>query len=507
MVFRAKCAGGLGRRGGTSTASSYDRPPVPRPGSSDLDAIWAEVREALAASLPASTFELWLESLRAANLRDGTLEVNAPGASRAWVERRYGALVETVACERIDAVDRVVFTEPAARRAEDDPAPVSLPLNPLHTFERFVIGPGNRLGHAAALAVAELPGEAYNPLFLHGPPGLGKTHLLGAIAAYIDERRPDLTVHCTTAERFTTEFVTCLQRAGPEAFKRLYRNVDALLIDDVQALEGKPKTEEEFVDTFNALHRAGKQIVLSSDRPPEALEHLAERLRDRFHWGLAVELQSPDIRTRLTLLWRMTTSLPLHLDEPEALTAIASKAPENVRRLEGAMTRVAALASMLSEPLTRGLVTRALGSASDVDRRRPAVAIQLSAIQEAVATASGISHDELVSSSRAPRLAHARQLAMYLSRELTEAPLAAIARAFNRDHTTVLYAIRAVEARLEPGSDSLLTIHRAREILGVAATAPDSPAPAMPTSPPPVNIPTSRSAPEDSQGSPQSSTT
>jgi chromosomal replication initiator protein len=480
---------------------------VPRSGSPDLDAIWAEVRTALAASLPPSTFELWLEPLRPVGLRDGTLEINAPGSSRVWVERRYGDLVESVASDRIDGVERVVFSEPSSAPANDDPVPESLPLDPLHTFERFVIGPGNRLAHAAALAVAELPGEAYNPLFLHGPPGLGKTHLLGAIAAYVHERRPELTVHSTTAERFTTEFVGCLQRAGPEAFKRRYRGVDALLIDDVQALEGKRRTEEEFVDTFNALHRTGKQIVLGSDRPPEALEQLAERLRDRFHWGLTVELQPPDIRTRLTLLWRMSTSLPVELEEPEALAAIASQAPENVRRLEGAMTRVAAFASMMSEPLTRELVTEALGSASDADRRRPEVPIQIGAIQEAVATASGLTREQLLSSSRTPRIARARQLAMYLSRELTEAPLATIARAFDRDHTTVLHALRAVEGRLTPGSETLLALHRAREILGIGGANPAAIIPAEPTSPPAVNMQPSRSEPQGPSGYPHSSTT
>ena len=187
----------------------------------------------------------------------------------------------------------------------DDPRRVPAPLDSGHTFERFVIGAGNRLAHAAALAVAELPGEAYNPLFLHGPPGLGKTHLLGAIVDYLRRRRPELTVHYTTAERFTTEFVAALRKDGPERFKQRYRRLDALLIDDVQALEGKEHTQEEFVHTFNALHAAGKQIVLSSDRPPEALARLAERLRDRFQWGLCVELEPPDLRTRTALLWRM----------------------------------------------------------------------------------------------------------------------------------------------------------------------------------------------------------
>ena len=170
-----------------------------------------------------------------------------------------------------------------------------------------MIGPGNRLAHAAALAVAESPGEAYNPLFLHGPPGLGKTHLLGAIVEYLRRNHPELEIHYTTAERFTTEFVAALRRDGPEAFKARYRELDALLIDDVQVLEGKQRTEEEFVHTFNTLHAAGKQIVLSSDRPPEALSKLAERLRDRFDWGLRVELEPPDLRTRIAVLWRLAT--------------------------------------------------------------------------------------------------------------------------------------------------------------------------------------------------------
>ena len=209
-------------------------------------------------------------------------------------------------------------------------------------------------------SVAESPGEAYNPLFLHGPPGLGKSHLLGAIAHYFGDQRPDLTVHHTTAERFTTEFVTALRLDGPERFKERYRNVDVLLVDDVQVIEGKPATEAEFVHTFNALHGAGKQIVLSSDRPPHAHAQLAERLRDRFAWGLTVEIGDPDLRTRLALLWRMVAERPIEIGDPLALTTLASSVPTNVRRLEGAMTRVAALGSLLSEPLTDTLVGKAL---------------------------------------------------------------------------------------------------------------------------------------------------
>ena len=190
-----------------------------------------------------------------------------------------------------------------------------------------MIGPGNRLAHAAALAVAELPGEAYNPLFLHGPAGLGKTHLLGAIVEYLRRNHPELEIHYTTAERFTAEFVAALRREGPEAFKARYRELDALLIDDVQVLEGKPRTEEEFVHTFNTLHAAGKQIVLSSDRPPEALSQLAERLRDRFDWGLRVELEPPDLRTRIAVLWRIAASSAADLPDPGVLHEIAARCP------------------------------------------------------------------------------------------------------------------------------------------------------------------------------------
>ena len=322
------------------------------------------MREELRASYPRSTFDLWLEPLEAVSATGSTLVLSAPPAIRAWVERRYGPALVRAIGSRAPALTEVAFVDAAARhgtKPERERRPESLPLDPSHTFEEFVIGPGNRLAHAAALAVAESPGEAYNPLFLHGPPGLGKTHLLGAIVEYLRRNHPELEVHYTTAERFTTEFVGALQREGPEAFKARYRGLDALLIDDVQVLEGKQRTEEEFVHTFNTLHSAGKQIVLSSDRPPEALSKLAERLRDRFNWGLRVELEPPDLRTRIAVLWRIASGSGSELPDPRVLQEIATNVPENVRVLEGAMTRVMAIASLLSEPLTTPIVRRALG--------------------------------------------------------------------------------------------------------------------------------------------------
>jgi chromosomal replication initiator protein len=337
---------------------------------------------------------------------------------------------------------------------------------PGHTFDRFVIGPGNRLAHAAALAVAESPGEAYNPLFLHGPPGLGKTHLLGAIVDYMRRNHAELNVHYTTAERFTTEFVTALRREGPEAFKARYRELDALLIDDVQVLEGKQRTEEEFVHTFNALYAAGKQIVLSSDRPPEAFSGIADRLRDRFLWGLRVELEPPDLRTRVALLWRLAAAADPQITDAEVLREIATRVPENVRVLEGAMTRVLAVASLLSEPLSMPLVRRALGQPEPGAARPSAETPSLAAIQQAVCQINGLTTEELLSQRRSARVAQSRQLAMYLARELTPLSLTQIARAFDRDHTTVLHAVRAVSSRLEPGSETTETIHKVRSALG-----------------------------------------
>ncbi len=240
--------------------------------SDDLASIWGGVKEQLRAELPSSTFELWIAPLRAVSVNSSTLYLAAPDGTRAWVERRYGSAVERALRVTSQGVQRVSIVATGSEQAKGpsregwSTGVESLPIDPGHTFERFVIGDGNRLAHAAALAVAELPGEAYNPLFLHGPPGLGKTHLLGAIGNYLRRQRTDLQVHYTTAERFTTEFVAALRNDGPESFKERYRGLDALLIDDVQALEGKEHTQEEFVHTFNALHATGKQIV-ALERP------------------------------------------------------------------------------------------------------------------------------------------------------------------------------------------------------------------------------------------------
>lgn len=458
------------------------------PANPEIAELWERVREELEASVPASTYSLWLAPLRVVGSHGSTLLLEGPPRVRDWVSRRYAERIERAlrSCgEELTSIDFLGEAGATEERTPGVEAPRSIPVDPGHTFERFVIGDANRLAHASALAVAELPGEAYNPLFLHGPPGLGKSHLLGAIAHYMRHHHPMLSVHITTAERFTSEFVTALRHRGPEVFKARYRELDALLIDDVQFLEGKERTEEEFVHTFNALHGAGKQIVLSSDRPPAALSRLAERLRDRFAWGLTVELGAPDLRTRMALLWRLAADSRGERPDPQALREIAERIPANVRLLEGAMTRVLAMSSLLAEPLAPAVVQRALGAGDVPAPAAPAAPPTLGAIQEAVCAVQGISPEEMRGPLRASRVARARQMAMYLARELTGLSLAEIARGFDRDHTTVMHAVRAVGARLELGSETEAAIHRARLSLGSAppsdgcagSASPDGPRP------------------------------
>ena len=454
----------------------------------DLASAWEGVRDDLRAELLPATFALWIDPLTPVSARGSTLYLSAPESVRTWVERRYlPRLVAAVRRREPELHDVKLLLGGSRTAPEPEPggAVASSPVRDTQSFDRFVIGPGNRLAHAAALAVAEMPGEAYNPLFLHGAPGLGKTHLLGAIALYLRRNRPDLTVRCTTAERFTQEFVTALRSKGAEAFKERYRGLNVLLIDDVQFLEDKPHTEEEFFHTFNALHEAGGQLVLSCDRPPEALSRLAERLRDRFDWGLRVELAAPDLRTRITLLQHLAGREPSDAPQPDALHEIAVRVPSNFRRLEGALVRVIARASISGQSPTPGLVREVfeqhpetaapLSPPERSDPGEPSVA----EVQQAVCAVLHLSVDDMLSMRRTPQIARARQIAMYLSREATGLTLKSIAREFNRDHSTVLHAIRRVEASLEPGSDSQRALDKSRELLarhGLPGSAPTAPA-------------------------------
>jgi chromosomal replication initiator protein len=332
------------------------------------------------------------------------------------------------------------------------------PLNPKLTFEQFVIGDTNRFAHAAALAVAELPGQAYNPLFLYGPPGVGKSHLLHAIGNYVRRYGAGLTVRAVTAERFTNDFLTAIHGGDVDRFKDEYRRNDVLLIDDIQFLEQKAKTEEEFFHTFNALHDTGSQLVLTSDRTPRDLDALHDRLRERFEAGLVADISAPDHATRMGVLRKRAHHDGLELADDGALEAIADRITTNVRALEGALIRVVAFASLERQPITGELAARVLDTL--YPRARKTVRIDVARVQDLVCDAFRLTRDELVGSDRSARVSWPRQLAMYLAREHTDATLPAIGRSFGgKNHTTVMYACRRTAERLAADPDALATVN------------------------------------------------
>jgi chromosomal replication initiator protein len=418
------------------------------PPAQSLDALWEDVQRRLRAAVPESTFKIWLEPLRPVGTQGTMLYLAAPDGIQTWVERRYAPLLREALADAGTPLTEVAFSAGDGDRPVDTEKTSAVELNPNYTFERFVIGEGNRMAHAGALAVAETPSEAYNPLFLHGPPGLGKTHLLGAIANYLQANAPGLSVRYTTAEGFTNEFVAALRASGAEKFKSRYRDLDVLLVDDVQFLQGKQHTEEEFFHTFNALYEGGSQLVLSADRLPSELSTLESRLRDRFEWGLTIPVGAPDLATRLTVLQRLAREAGLELDGDDALSELARRIDANVRRLHGALTKVVAHASLTARPLSAELIAELIPH-----RTQTSEPTAVEEIQQRVANAFGISRAELVGSSRAATPLRARQVAILLTREATDLSLPQIGRLYGgRDHSTVLNSLRRVEATLSADS-------------------------------------------------------
>jgi chromosomal replication initiator protein len=434
----------------------------------DLQHAWRRVRAEMRQAVSDSTWQLWLEPLAARQLEADTLVIEAPAESRAWVEASFTRLLAACTKAVLGAGARVQIVGPAAtlERASAKRHFEGAEFNPRFTFDQFVIGDANRLAHAAALAVAELPGLAYNPLFVCGPPGLGKTHLLHSIANYVSAHGDGLSVLYTTAERFTDQFVGALHTGALEAFKAAYRGVDVLLVDDVQFLESKARTEQEFFHTFNALHGAGAQLVLTSDRLPRDLDALEDRLRERFEAGLVTDIQPPDLTTRRTILRKRVQQDALVGVDPAAVDLIAERVDSNIRALEGALIRVVAYGSLTGRPVMPDLTEEVLAGLYPGTKPRPR---SVEDIQQRICEAFGLSMDDLLSASRAAPVAWPRQVAMYLARELTDQTLPAIGRAFGgRNHTTVMHACRRTAERMATDPDAYDTVRRLTEELSGA---------------------------------------
>jgi chromosomal replication initiator protein len=429
--------------------------------------IWHRFRAELREAVNESTWHIWLERVELRSVERSTLVLAAPDDVRAWVQGRFAPLLRACAETVLGPGARVEIRGPhEAQPAASVPAPAATRqhLDPRMTFEQFVIGDSNRMAHAAALAVAEMPSLAYNPLFICGPPGLGKTHLLHSVANYVLEHGDGLTARYTTGEAFTDRFVGALHTGGLDAFKTAFRGVDVLLVDDVQFLQRKARTEEEFFHTFNELKLAGAQIVLTSDRPPRDLDALEDRLRERFESGLVCEVQPADRSTRLTILRKRVLQDEIRGVAPEALELIADRVVTNIRVLEGALIRVVAFASLTSRAVSAALAEEVLaGLYPELRPHRRTI----EDIQRKTCEAFDVTLDELLSASRAQRVALARQFAMYLARELTDETLPSIGRAFgNRNHTTVLHACRRTAERIASDPEAFDAVRRLTEALG-----------------------------------------
>jgi chromosomal replication initiator protein len=463
--------------------------------SAELEHIWSRVQAEIALRVDEPTYHIWLEPLRAVELSGDRIVIEAPPHACRWVRDRFGKVleagvelvlgsgtdVELVAGGashnparelRTTSSSGPSSTRPDARaRAPELPHSAGPLCNPKLTFDQFVIGDCNRLAHAAALAVAEMPAQAYNPLFICGPPGVGKTHLLSSIASLLLSHSPGLTVRCTTGEAFTNEFIGALSGGHTEGFKARFRDVDVLLMDDVQFLERKTRTEEEFFHTFNALHDGARQIVLTSDRPPRDLQALEDRLRERFEAGLVADVTPPELPTRVAILRMRVHHDRIELDDDDVLTVIAERVKNHVRALEGALIRIVAFSSLTGRPITAELTHEVLDGLYPHTVGAAPESRSIADIQAAACTCFGLTPQELLSPTRTPRVAWPRQLAMYLARELTSESLPAIGRQFGgRDHTTVLHAWRRTSARIAADES-------ARDAVDKLCRALDSPAP------------------------------
>ena len=409
------------------------------------DALWVDISSRLREALNDATYTTWFSEAGPGSLDADAFVLFVPNDfTRDWIEGHFRGLLEAIVRDALgdERAVRIVVPElPApARELHAPPRPArSLEgLNPKYTFDSFVIGSSNRFAHAAALAVAEAPAQAYNPLFIYGGTGLGKTHLLQAIAAYVTEHTGHLSAKYVTSETFMNDFINSLRDKRIDGFKQRYRHYDVLLIDDIQFFEHKERIQEELFHTFNSLYEARRQIVISSDRPPRAIATLESRLRSRFEWGLITDIQPPDLETRIAILRKKVKTDAIHIPDPQVLTFIASRISTNIRELEGALTRVVAFSSLTARPMTVELAQEVL---KDVFPQGEIPEISIEQIQQTVVERFGMTMQELTGDRRSQQIVYPRQVAMYLCRELTDSSLPKIGKKFGgRDHTTVIHA-------------------------------------------------------------------
>jgi len=423
---------------------------------------WQSVLGQLQMEMPRASFDTWVRDTKPVSYQDGTLTVGVSNAyARDWLENRLASTVNRLLVgilnssvdvnfivngnEAEQTVDEAPQTKPEPVYASDQPAR-SVSINPRYVFDTYVVGSGNRLAHAACLAVAEKPARAYNPLFLYGGVGLGKTHLLHAIGNACHGR--GLNVLYVSSEEFTNDMISAIRTHTNQAFREKYRSADVLLVDDIQFIAGKESTQEEFFHTFNTLHGQDKQIIVSSDRPPKSLNTLDERLRSRFEWGLTADIQPPDLETRLAILRSKAERTGRQISD-DILETIARRVQSNIRELEGALNRILAFADLSGSSLTPNLVEVAL---ADLLPQRSDVAP--SKIIELVAKEWQTTVEALLGRDRSQKIAQPRQVAMYLMRKETDASLPMIGQVLGgRDHTTVMYAIEKITSDIESKTD------------------------------------------------------
>lgn len=417
--------------------------------SLNLDEIWNKSLELMKVEVTTVSFNTWLKTIEPISLNKSSIILAAQNEfTKGILEARYITLIENAVKQITGKKFEIQFSIPGEKieaeideekpeKEVEDELLTKSHLNPKYTFDKFVIGNSNRFAHAASLAVAEAPAQAYNPLFIYGGVGLGKTHLMHAIGHYVLSQNPKANVVYLSSEKFTNELINSIRDDKNVEFREKYRNVDVLLIDDIQFIAGKERTQEEFFHTFNALHEANKQIILSSDRPPKEIPTLEDRLRSRFEWGLIADIQAPDLETRAAILKKRAEIESLHV-ENDVLMYIADKIQSNIRELEGALTRIIAYSSLTNREITVELAAEAL---RDIISKNAPKQVNVDSIKSAVADYFDLTMTDLDSRKRTRSIAYPRQIAMYLSRELTDLSLPKIGAAFGgRDHTTVIHA-------------------------------------------------------------------